>query len=170
MSHLPRNHPLRAFYRFLAALAGAFCLAFGITGLINSSGHGFFEQDSVRALGLPTNSAFAVASIIVGSAVVVAALWGRNSDRWVNLVAGPIFLVAGLLMLSLLRTEANFFNFAVSTCVVSFVIGMVLLTAGLYGHATSPEEAAQHEAFRHGARHDPDEHVYGDDPTRASAT
>jgi hypothetical protein len=37
-----------------------------------------------------------------------------------------------------------------TTCIVSFVIGMVLLTAGLYGKVGTAREAAAEDVFRHG--------------------
>ena len=44
---------------------------------------------------------------------------GRNADRWVNLVTGSVFVVAGLVMLTLLHTDLNLLGFDVSTCIVS---------------------------------------------------
>jgi hypothetical protein len=95
------------------------------------------------------NLAFAILSVIVGVVVLGGALWGRNTDHFINLAAGAVFLVAGILMLTVLQTSANFLNFQVATCVTSFVIGLVLLTAGLYGKVGSPAEQAAHEAHRH---------------------
>lgn len=166
MSHFPKNHWLRSAYRIGAGLAGVFCLVFGIVGIVTTHGHGFFAQDSAQAFGLRTNTAFAVLSIVVGLVVMGATIVGRNVDRMVNLVAGPLFLLVGILMLALIRTDANFLDFEMSTCVVSFVIGVVLLTAGLYGHVTSPEDAAGEERFRHGTGSDPETHGWGEDPTR----
>ena len=46
-----------------------------------------------------------------------------------------MFLVAGTAMLALISTDLNVLNFAIETVIVSFVIGMVLLSAGLYGRS-----------------------------------
>ena len=43
-----------------------------------------------------------------------------------------------------------------STCIVSFVIGLVLLTAGLYGRVGSGAEVAELEEHRHGTHVHPD--------------
>ena len=42
---------------------------------------------------------------------------------------------------------------------VSFIIGLVLCTAGLYGKVGSPEQAILEEGFRHGTP-DPKDHSW----------
>jgi hypothetical protein len=151
MSHLPVNHHLRPLYRVLAGLAGLYVLLFGIVGLVETSDSTVFGRDATYALGLKTNLAFSVLSIVVGAIVLIGVLIGRNIDRAINLFAGIVFLGAGLVMLTVMETEANILNFSVSTCVVSFVIGLVLFTAGLYGRVGSRARASAEESFRHGA-------------------
>ena len=56
---------------------------------------------------------------------------GRKVDQWTNLIAAVVFLVAGMAMMMLMQTDLNFLGFTMSTCIVSFVIGLVLFTAGL---------------------------------------
>ncbi|WP_425560583.1 DUF4383 domain-containing protein [Luedemannella flava] len=168
------NHPLRPLYRVLAGLAGLYVLAFGIVGLTKTSGMDFFAQDDLPvALGLKTNPAFALLSVIVGAIVVVGAVIGRNVDRFINLTAGVVFLLAGMVMLVLSRTDLNFLGFQVATCVASFIIGGVFATAGLYGKVGTPEHAAMEEGFRHGTP-DPTDHKWKfhgppKDPDRASS-
>jgi hypothetical protein len=155
MPHIPINHRLRPFYRLLATLAGAYVLVFGIIGVTRTAGDPLFERGDVTVLGLRSNLAFAILSIIVGIIVLGGALYGRNLDHFINLGAGVVFLGAGILMLTVLQTSANFLNYTVATCVVSFVIGLVLLTAGLYGKVGTPAEQAAHEAHRHHKEGDP---------------
>lgn len=149
MPHIPVNHRLRPFYRVLAALAGVYVLLFGIIGVTRTAGDPLFDRGNVTVFGLRLNLAFAILSIIVGIIVLGGALWGRNLDHFINMAGGGVFLGAGILMLTVLQTSANFLNYEVATCVTSFVIGLVLLTAGLYGKVGSPEEEAAHEAHRH---------------------
>jgi hypothetical protein len=149
VAHLPINHPLRPLYRLLAALAGLYVLVFGIVGVNRSWGGGFFGRADTYALGLRTNVAFSLLSIVVGAVVLGANLYGRNADHYINLVGGFVFLFAGLGMLALLRTTANFLNFTIGTCIVSFVIGTAMVTAGLYGRVGQSEEADAEEQFRH---------------------
>jgi hypothetical protein len=151
MSHIPVNHHLRPLYRALAALAGLYVLVFGIVGVTRTGGYGFFEQHGTPAvLGLHANRAFAILSIVAGAIIVGSAVYGRNLDRWVNLLGGIVFLVSGFAMLVLLQTDLNLLGFTMTTCIVSFVIGLVLFTAGLYGRVASPEQEAYEDRFRHG--------------------
>jgi membrane-associated HD superfamily phosphohydrolase len=150
-SHMPVNHPLRPLYRGLAALAGLYVLVFGIVGVAKTGGYGFFQQHGTpSALGLHSNRAFAILSIVAGAIIVGSAVYGRNLDRWVNLFGGIVFLVSGFAMMVLLRTGLNFLGFTMTTCIVSFVIGLILLTAGFYGRVASSETEAFEDRFRHG--------------------
>ncbi len=150
--HLPINHRLGGFYRFLAGLAGLYLLAFGIVGLTKTRGQDFFERSTTEALGLRTNPAFAILSIVVGAIVLLGALIGRNWDHYINFAGGVIFWLAGLIGLLVMSTEANILNFNISTAIVSFIIGTVLFLSGLYGKKGTTEEAVHEEIFRHSGR------------------
>ena len=151
MAHVPLNHHLRPLYRGLAALTGGYLLAFGVVGIADTAGTDLFAQDpGLTALGLSTNRAFAVLSVLAGLLVLGAAVIGRNVDRWVNIWVGPGFLIAGTAMLALTNTDANFLNSSVATAIVSYIIGLLLLTAGLYGKVGSADQAEEEEAFRTG--------------------
>jgi uncharacterized membrane protein YczE len=144
--HLPVNHRFRGLYRFLAFLTGLYVLVFGITGALASRGHSAFSRDHIVALGLRTNLAFGVLSIVVGLLVLAGLVIGRNVDHVLNLVAGLAFLVVGMFMLGLLNTTLNVLNYSVATCVVSFVVGLVLFTAGSYSRTgdEQPHQAPDH--------------------------
>jgi len=158
--HIPVNHRLRGFYRVLAGLSGLYVLVFGVVGFAKTAVMYAFAQDDLpEVLGLKTNRAFARLSIVMGATVLAGAIIGRNVDHLINLVASVVFLVAGMAMLALLHTNLNVFGFEVSTCVVSFIIGMVLATAGLYGKVGSTEQAVYEEGFRHGTP-DPTDHKW----------
>jgi hypothetical protein len=146
--HLPISHRLRPLYRFLAALAGLYVLVFGIVGAVVSRGHAFFSRDHIYALGLRTNLAFSILSIVVGAIVLLGVIVGRNVDHILNLVGGMVFLLAGMFMLILLQTDLNLLNYTVSTSVASFVIGLVLSTAGMYSRVGPPEATVAEERRR----------------------
>jgi hypothetical protein len=150
--HLPINHRLQPTYRFLAGASAVYLLTFGVVGVIQTWGDPLFSHDDVKALGLRTNLAFALLSIVVGAIVLLGAIIGGNADHFVNVGGGAVFMLAGLIMLAVLETEANFLNFEVATCVVSFLIGTLLLTAGLYGKTGTPAEGDAEEKFRHSVR------------------
>jgi hypothetical protein len=159
MVHTPINHPLQPLYRILAGLVGVYVLAFGILGLMRTQGRPFFAQDGLPyVLGLHANRAFAILSIVVGVILVVGAVIGGNLHQRMSLVASVIFLVAGLVMLVLERTNFNFLGFTPATSVVPFIIGTVLLLSGLYGKVGSMLDVRREEDFRHGRGPDPDEH------------
>jgi uncharacterized protein YhhL (DUF1145 family) len=135
-SHIPVNHPMRPFYRFLAALSGLYILIFGIIALAKTQGTPTFSQahaNNVWVLGLRANLGFAIISVVAGAIVLVCAAIGRNLDRFVNIYGGLLFMIVGMAMLVLLQTNANYLTFSMSNCVASFLIGTVLFSAGLYG-------------------------------------
>jgi hypothetical protein len=147
--HLPVNHPLRGLYRFLGGLTGLYVLVFGIVGLAVSGRHGLFAHGQIEALGLRTNAAFSVLSIVAGALVLVAAIVDNNLDHYTFLFGGLVFLSAGMAMLAFLETSLNLLNFTVTTCVVSFVVGLLLFTAGLYTRHGSVAEGAAEDRRRH---------------------
>jgi hypothetical protein len=76
---------------------------------------------------------------------------GRNVDQFINYWGGLLFLVVPTAMLLLLRTDGNILNFSMATVIVSYVIGLVLFAAGLYGKAGSQEAARTAEGYRFGS-------------------
>jgi hypothetical protein len=150
MSHIPINHPLRNVYRALSGLIGVYVLVFGVIGWIQSGDLPFFGTQGEWVLLLRTNPAFSVLSIVFGLALVGAALVGRNVFVWVNVAVGIVFLVAGLAMMTLLQTDANILAFSMVNCIYSFVFGMVMLAAGLYGKVGSADAQAAESEFRTG--------------------
>jgi hypothetical protein len=132
MGHYPVNHQLRPFYRFLAALTGIYVLGFGVISVVRTAGGGLFDRSDVTVLGLRTNLAFAIASVAVGAALLVAVAIGRNVDTLVSLAGGVVFMAAGTVMMAVLRTDLNLLNSTMITVIVSFAIGLLLFTAGLY--------------------------------------
>lgn len=149
--HLPVNHPMRPLYRALAGLIGLYVLVFGVLGFLRTQGMEFFANKGEWVLGLTTNPAFAVLSVLTGLLLLAGVVIGRNIDHIIDIVGGSIFLVAGMAMMTLLRTDLNFLGFTMTNCVVSFIFGTVLLAAGLYGKVGSREAAAAEDEFRHGA-------------------
>jgi hypothetical protein len=138
MSHIPVNHPLRPLYRLLVASVGLYVLAFGVIGAIRTAGSQFFDRTEVSVLGLRTNLAFALLSILSG---LVALFVSRNIDAGVNLWGGVGFMVVGTAMLAVIVTDLNVLNFDIVTVIVSFSIGLLLFTAGLYGRTASVKSA-----------------------------
>src|SRR5262249_26249071 len=122
-------------------------LLFGILGVIQTNGGGFFDRGDVSVLGLRTNLAFAIASVIAGVVLIASVLIGRNVDTTVAFWGGLAYMGAGTAMMAVINTrELNVLNASIATVVVSFVIGTLLFTAGMYirssGRAVAPAAEA----------------------------
>lgn len=141
MAHNPVNHPARPVYRVIAGLTGLYFVIFGVLGVLETSGSELFAQDDTRVLGQGTNLGWSVIMALLGVVILAAAGVGRNVDTRVNQIVAYVFLVLGLAELAVLRTDANYFNFTVSTCVVAMIAGLVLLMAGMYTKVGTEEEA-----------------------------
>ncbi len=140
-THLPVNHPLRPLYRALVGLVSGYMLLLGIVGLFQTRGAPMFAETNLPwVLGVRTNMAFALLSIVAGAGLLLSTVIGGNLDYLVNLVGGVAFMLVGMLMLSLLQTDANILGFTVTNCIVSFVLGSIVFTAGLYGRVAVPAE------------------------------
>lgn len=135
------DHPLRPLYRTLAFLTGVGLAAFGGLSMVATGGMATFDQVGTTVVGLGVNPAFAWLNVLAGMIVAVVALVGRNVDATFNVLAGAGFMLAGLIALCLLRTDANVLAFSMANVIVSFVIGTLLLTAGMYGRVTAPSGA-----------------------------
>lgn len=140
MAHFPVNHPARPVYRAIGGLTGLYLAGFGVLGVIENSGAEFFAQDDTLVLGQGANLGYSVISAILGVIILAAAVIGRNIDATVNKLSGYGFMVLGLAGLAVLRTDANFLDFSVATTIVAMTLGIVLMTAGLYGKVGTDEE------------------------------
>ncbi|MEV0330465.1 DUF4383 domain-containing protein [Micromonospora echinospora] len=150
MPHFPVNHPARPLYRAFAGLVGLYILVFGVWGVVQTWGEPLFDRGSDWVLGLRTNLAFSLASVVFGIVLLIGASRRSNLGHYMNLTAGVVFMVTGVAMMSVLQTDANFLNFSMSTVVVSMIFGLLLLATGLYDKVGPPEQA---ETERHQRSH-----------------
>ncbi|NEB79508.1 DUF4383 domain-containing protein [Streptomyces sp. SID14478] len=132
--HLPVDHRLSQVYRFSAALMGLFLVAFGILGTVHRIG--FFGTGPHTALGLNTNGALSILSVIVGAVLLAAAVKGGNTASDVNMILGIAFLLAGFAFLFTLDSRFNFLNFRMQNVLFSFGVGLLLMTGGMYGRVS----------------------------------
>lgn len=132
---LPTNNPLNRVYRIGAAVIGVGLLVFGVLGYSNQLA--FFDTAGAgEVAGLSTNVLLSTISVVVGIALLVGAAIGGNVSAALNLVTGVLFLLSGLANLAFLRTSANILNFSMANVIFSFVVGLLLLSFGLYGRVT----------------------------------
>lgn len=133
LSHAPVNHPLRPVYRLIAALAAVVTIVLGVVGFVATSSHDFFGHSDGSVLGLGMNPGHALLMAGTGVVVLLALLIGRNVDQVLLLVLGIGLMAVGTLGLLVLRTaDINVLNYRMPNVVVAYVIGSLLLTAGLY--------------------------------------
>jgi hypothetical protein len=152
-AHFPINHHLRPLYRLLCVVAGLYMLVFGVVGFAQTSGEDFFTQDHAEwVLGLRTNPAFSLLSLVAGVVVLGANLIGRNLAHHVNQLAGIVLTVVGMAMLALMQTEANIFAFSMVNVIVTFILAGITGITSLYDRVGSVEAAEAEERFRQGAR------------------
>ncbi|MBV1947480.1 MULTISPECIES: DUF4383 domain-containing protein [Streptomyces] len=151
--HLPVDHRLNLVYRIGAGLIGLFLLVFGILGVV---GHiGAFNVGSDTVAGLNTNGALSVLSIIVGLVLLVGMVIGGNFASTLNMVFGVLFILSGFLNLGLLDTENNFLAFRIQNVFFTFIVGLLLMTFGMYGRVGS---ALPHDNPYWRSRHPEAEH------------
>ncbi|TNH29867.1 DUF4383 domain-containing protein [Micromonospora orduensis] len=145
MAHTPVNHPARPIYRAIGGLTGLYLVVFGVLGIIASAGNEVLAQDDTKVLGQGTNLGFSLLSVLLGVIVLVGTGLGRNIDVAINQWLAYALMVVGLAGLAFIRTDANIFNFSITTVVVVLSAALVLLMVGMYGKVGSDEEA---EAFQ----------------------
>ncbi|WP_026212403.1 hypothetical protein [Longispora albida] len=150
MSHIPINHNLRPLYRVLAGLIGAYLVVAGVLGFVESKDLDFFgTQGATTVVGTKGNMAWSVFSLATGALIVLGVVLGRNLDVKINTVTSLVLMTVGTAMLSLLRTDLNVFGGSMTTVIIVYTAGMLLLAAALYGKVGTSEEAEAEEAFRH---------------------
>ncbi|HEX8346605.1 MAG TPA: DUF4383 domain-containing protein [Actinoplanes sp.] len=152
MAHNPLNHPLRPVYRAISGIVGLYFIVFGVVGVIVTGGEGMFARDTERVLGQGANLFWSIVSIIIGLAVLVATVIGRNLDAAVDTYLGWALLVIGTFSMTVIRTGVNFMQFTISTVIVTYIAGLLLILAGLYTkvgpeeHANEPQPVRQRQA------------------------
>ncbi|WP_159767106.1 DUF4383 domain-containing protein [Streptomyces sp. HM190] len=146
--HLPVDHRLSRVYRFGAGLMGLFLVTFGILGLIDRIG--WFDTGGDQVAGLNTNGTLSVLSIAVGLLLLVGMVIGGNFASTLNMTLGVLFVLSGFGNLALLDTDSNFLAFRIQNVLFSFVVGILLMTFGMYGRVGS---ALPHESPYWRARH-----------------
>ncbi|CAL9440449.1 hypothetical protein SUDANB106_02261 [Streptomyces sp. enrichment culture] len=156
---LPMDHRLAGVHRYGAAVSGVVLLAFGILGF--ASRLDFFDTTGSRIAGLSSNGLLSLISVTVGALLVTGAVIGGNFASTLNMTVGALFILSDFVNLALLETSANILAFRMPNVVFSFLMGLVILTFGMYGRISGglphdnpywlrrhPEQAAAEEERR----------------------
>jgi hypothetical protein len=128
------RHPIFLVHRIGAVVVALVLWAFAALGF--ASGTGFVTTQGARALGMTGNGLLSTISVVVGVVLVVAALLGGPVASTTCVVVGGLFVLSGLLNLIVLNSPHNFLAFTMPNIVFSLVVGLALLTIGLYGRAS----------------------------------
>jgi hypothetical protein len=137
-------------YRALTFVAGAYLVVFGVIGLIQTSDESFTGSTGVRVLGQESNMLWSIITLIVGGIILLTSAVGRNLDVEADKYLGWGLLVAGTYELAFSRTDANVLGHSVATVVVTYIVGLVLITAGLYSKVAPASEAGAPRQVREG--------------------
>jgi hypothetical protein len=148
MGHNPVNHPLRPIYRALGGLTGLYFVIFGVVGLIVTRGGGLFADDPDRVFGQGSNLAWSIGTIVIGAVVLISTAVGRNLDVAVDKYVGWGLLGVGTFELAVSRTDVNVLNFTISTVVVTYLAGLVLIMVSFYSKVVAPQDAGEPRQVR----------------------
>ncbi|MFF6959483.1 DUF4383 domain-containing protein [Streptomyces sp. NPDC008317] len=132
---LPHDHHLATVYRFGAAFCGLVLIVFGALGFADALG--FFDTHGSKVAGLSTNGALSVISLVVGAALILGGIVGGNFASTLNMTVGALFLLSGFVNLAVLDRSANVLNFRMPNVIFSFVMGLLIITFGMYGRVSS---------------------------------
>ncbi|WP_017584921.1 DUF4383 domain-containing protein [Nocardiopsis ganjiahuensis] len=127
-------------YRIGAGFTGLVLMGFGIAGLMVRLP--LFDTQGEVIAGLSTNGALSFLSIAIGSLLVGAAVLGGKFASTVCITVGVAFVVSGLVNLYLMSTDFNILAFSMPNVIFSFLVGLVVMTFGMYGRFSShlPED------------------------------
>ncbi|MFD7027264.1 DUF4383 domain-containing protein [Streptomyces sp. NPDC059917] len=131
---LPVDHRLAAVYRYGALLCGLILIAFGILGFADAL-HPFDTRGATIA-GMTTNTTLSVISVVVGLALASGAVIGGNFASTLNITVGVLFLLSGFAHLFILDKSANVLGFGMTNVLFSFVMGLIIMTFGMYGRVS----------------------------------
>lgn len=132
---LPVDHKLATVYRYGAAFCGVILLVFGVLGFANRLAP--FNTDGESLAGLTTNGVLSLVSVVVGLALVAGGVIGGNFASTLNMTVGTLFLLSGFAHIFILDKPANVLDFGMTNVMFSFIMGLVILTFGMYGRVSS---------------------------------
>lgn len=127
-------------YRIGAGFTGLVLVGFGSAGLMIRLP--LFDTQGEVIAGLSTNGALSFLSIAIGSLLVGAAILGGKFASTVCVTVGAAFVASGIVNLILMSTDFNILAFSMPNVIFSFVVGLVVMTFGMYGRFSShlPED------------------------------
>ncbi|MFJ7209380.1 DUF4383 domain-containing protein [Streptomyces sp. NPDC098789] len=132
---LPVDHRLATIYRYGALLCGLILIGFGVLGFADALSP--FDTRGEKIAGMTTNTTLSVISLVVGLALAAGAFIGGNFASTLNITVGALFLLSGFAHIFVLDKGANFLGLGMSNVLFSFVMGLIIMTFGMYGRVSS---------------------------------
>lgn len=134
-SRLNTGHPIFWVHRIGAVVVALVLWTFAILGFLSHVG--FFAVHGAPVLGMTGNGLLSTVSVVVGAVLVVAAVLGGPVASTTCAVVGGLFVLSGLLDLIVLGKPQNFLAFTMPNVIFSLVVGLALLSIGLYGRGSA---------------------------------
>lgn len=131
MVRSPPGSRLDLVHRTGAAVLGIGLCVFGFLGFVDRLK--FLAVPGKAVLGLSSNGLLSTISLIVGGVLIGSALRGGRISSTITVVVGLLFLLSGLVNLTVLDTKFNLLAFRLPNVIFSFIAGMLLLFLGAYG-------------------------------------
>lgn len=118
--------------RLLGVVFGAVYILVGLLGFTVTNGVGFFATEGGLLLGLfEVNIFHNVAHLLIGAALLLAALSNVRAARTANSTVGFAYLALGFIGLLLVGSELNILALNAADNVLHFASAVVLLAVGL---------------------------------------
>ena len=127
-------HRVVVVHRIGAFAVAAVLAVFGLLGFVG--GLEFFSTDGGTVAGLSSNGLLSTISLLTAAVLVAAAVKGGRIAGIVMTGVGVAFLLSAFWHLFVLNTDLNVLAFAMSNVIFSIVVGLLLLTLGLYGRVS----------------------------------
>jgi hypothetical protein len=155
-------------HRIGAVVFGVGLSVFGVLGLVNRLD--FFSTTGQEVLGLSSNGALSMISLVVAAVLITAGVRGGRVASTVLVVVGAAFVASGLVNTLVLGTPLNLLAFRIPNVVFSFVSGALLLFLGAWGRFSGrlPDDNPYRQERRGEDRPDPLPSHF-DDPDNAAA-
>jgi hypothetical protein len=123
---------MRSPNRLLGTVLGAVHLVVGVAGFFVPGSTSFFDRHGGLLFGLlRVNPALDVLHVLVGAALLLAALTRLRAAKAVNTIAGLIFFVVGVAGLFIVGNGANVLSLNGDDNVLHFASAAILLAVGL---------------------------------------
>lgn len=135
-AHRRSNHV----HRVGAGLTGLVLVIFGVAGAMLRPP--LFDTQGEVVAGLSTNGALSFLSAAIGSLLIGAAVLGGIFAANVCVVVGVVLVASGPVNLYLMSADLNVLAFSLPNVVLSLVVGLMVMTFGLYGRARGGVDGA----------------------------